>query len=341
MANDNNSPQQPGTDERRAERSLLWTMGLVLVAIAVVAIIGFVFLNRPDDLIEGQVEGTTVRISGKLPGRVVEFFVEEGDTVAAGDTLVHIHSSVADAQLVQAEAMQRVAEAQNRKVDAGTRRQIIQAAADMAEQARAAVTIAEKTYRRMDNLYKEGVVSEQKRDEARAAYDGARAALATAESNLSLARAGAQSEDKASTAALVQAAGGAVGQVNAVLADSYLIAPADGTIDVIYPEPGELVAMGAPIMSLLRADKRWITFNVREELLADLPMGKRVTVMIPALGKKEIEAEVYYIRDRGSYATWRSTKNNGSWDSRTFELKVRPTAEVDGLRPGMSAVYYK
>ncbi len=341
MANENNTvkPQQP--DETRAERSLLWTMGLVMVAIAVVAVIGFVFLNRPDELIEGQVEGTTVRISGKLPGRVVEFYVEEGDSVEAGDTLVHIHSSVADAQLVQAEALREVAEAQNRKVDAGTRKQIIQAAADMAAQARAAVTIAEKTYTRMENLYKEGVVSEQKRDEARAAYDGARAALSTAESNLSLARAGAQSEDKASTAALVQAAGGAVGQVNAVLADSYLTAPAAGTIDVIYPEPGELVATGTPIMSLLRSDKRWITFNVREEMLQDLPMGKKITVMVPALGKKEIETEVYYIRDRGSYATWRSTKNNGSWDSRTFEIKARPTEAVEGLRPGMSIVYYK
>lgn len=337
MSDNNTSANVP--DERRAERSLLWTMGIVVLAVAVIAIIGFLFLNHPDDVIEGQVEGTTVRISGKLPGRVVEFYVEEGDTVQAGDTLVHIHSSVADAQLAQAEAMQEVARAQNRKVDAGTRSQIIQAASDMAAQARAAVEIAQKTYTRMENLYKEGVISEQKRDEAKAAYDGARAALATAESNLSLARAGAQSEDKESTAALVQAAGGAVGQVTAVLADSYLTAPAAGTIDQIYPEPGELVAMGTPIMSLLRLDKRWITFNVREELLQDMPMGKKITVMIPALGKKEIQAEVYYIRDMGSYATWRSTKSNGSWDSRTFEVKARPDSTVAGLRPGMSAIY--
>lgn len=341
MATDNNNSANFNTETRRAERSLLWTMGLVILAVAVIAVIGFVFLNRPDELIEGQVEGTTVRISGKLPGRVIEFFVEEGDTVQAGDTLVRIHSAVVEAQLTEAQAMQEVARAQNRKVDAGTRSQIIQAAADMVAQAQAAVTIAKKTYERMENLYKEGVVSEQKRDEAKAAYDGARAAKATAESNLSLARAGAQSEDKQSTEALVQAAGGAVSQVNAVLADSYLTAPFDGTIDQIYPEPGELVAMGTPIMSLLRADKRWITFNVREELLENLPMGKKIKVMVPALGKKEIEAEVYYIRDMGSYATWRSTKSNGSWDSRTFQIKARPTEKIDGLRPGMSIVYDK
>jgi len=332
----NNSPQ---TSEQRAEKSLLITMGIVVVAVAVVAIIGFLFLNRPDEIIEGQVEGTTVRISGKLPGRVVEFYVKEGDSVRAGDTLVHIHSSIADAQLTEAEAMQEVARAQNRKADAGTRKQIIQAAADMVAQAQSAVTITKKTYERMGNLFKEGVISEQKRDEAKAAYDAAVAAKATAESNLSLAKSGAQEEDKQSTAALVQAAGGGVAQVKAVLADSYLTAPADGTIDVIYPEKGELVALGSPIMSLLKADDRYITFNIREELLEGLPIGKEIDVMVPALGQKNIKAKVYYVRDMGSYATWRSTKSTGSWDSKTFQIKVRPTEQVPNLRPGMTIIY--
>ena len=127
--------------------------------------------------------------------------------------------------------------------------------------------------------------------------------------------------------------------MQAVLEDSYLTAPFDGTIDQIYPEVGELVAMGAPVMSLLRTDDRWVTFNVREELLSDLTMGKEITVMIPALAKKEIPVKIYYIRDMGSYATWRSTKSTGSYDSRTFQIKARPTEQVDGLRPGMSAVY--
>ena len=327
------------TNTKKTERTLLLTMAIVVAVVAVIAIIGFVFMNKPDDIIEGQVEGTTVRISGKLPGRVVEFFVEEGDTVHAGDTLVHIHSSLVDAQLTQAEAMEEVAKAQNRKVDAGTRSQIIKAAYDLLQQANAAVTITEKTYRRMENLYKEGVMSEQKRDEAKAAYDAAVAAQGAAESQYSLAKAGAQKEDKESTAALVSAAGGGVAQVQAVLEDSYLTAPFDGTIDQVYPQEGELVALGTPIMSLLRKDKRWITFNVREELLNDLTMGKKIKVMVPALNKKEIEAEIYYIRDMGSYATWHSTKAAGSWDSRTFEIKARPTEDVAGLRPGMSIVY--
>ena len=331
MATDNNQ-------EKRANRSLLLTMACVVAAVLVIAIIGFIFMNRPDNFIEGQVEGTDIRISGKLPGRVAEFYVQEGDTVKAGDTLVHIHSSVVDAQLGQAEAMRTVATATDKKVDAGTRIQIINTAASLLSQAEAAETITKKTYQRMERLYGEGVISEQKRDEAKAAYDAAVAAKNAAASQLSLAKAGAQQEDKTAAEAMVKAADSGVAQVNAILEDSYLTAPFDGTIDQIYPEVGELVAMGAPIMNLLRTGDRYVVFNVREELLNDMPMGKELKVMIPALGKKEINVKVYYIRDMGSYATWRSTKSTGSYDSRTFQIKARPTEEIDGLRPGMSAV---
>lgn len=333
MQNDTNN------QERRANRTLLITMAFVVLAVLIVAIIGFLFMNRPDSYIEGQVEGTNIRISGKLPGRVVEFYAHEGDTVHAGDTLVHIHSTLVDAQLGQAEAMRTVAASQNQKVDAGTRKQIVAAAADLLRQAEAALTLATKTYERIERLYKEGVVAEQKRDEAKAAYDAALAARDAAASQLSLARDGAQREDKEAAAAMVQAANSGVEQVNAILEDSYLTAPFDGTIDQVYPEVGELVAMGAPIMSLLRTGNRHVVFNVREELLNELTMGKELKVMVPALGKKEINVKIYYIRDMGSYATWRSTKSTGSYDSRTFQIKARPTEEVDGLRPGMSIVF--
>ena len=328
-------------EQQSENRSLMTVMGIVVLAVIAIAIIGFVFMNKPPEIIEGQAEGTTVRISGKLPGRVMEFYVREGDTVAPGDTLVRIHSAVVEAQLTEAEAMQTVARAQDRKIDAGTRSQIVQAAADMLAQARAAESIAQKTYQRMQNLYSQGVISEQKRDEAKAAYDAAVAARGAAQSQLSLARAGAQKEDKQSAAAMVEAAGGGVSQVLALLADSYLTAPTAGTIDQIYPEPGELGATGAPIMNLLKADDRWITFNVREELLPELTMGKTISVMVPALGKKDIDVSIYYIRDMGSYATWQATKSTGDWDSRTFQIKARPTEKIPDLRPGMTVVYKK
>lgn len=326
-------------EAQKENKTLMGAFAIVVVVVALLAIAGFLFLNKPDEIIEGQADATAVRISGKLPGRVVDLYVEEGDMVKAGDTLVHIHSSLADAKLVQAMGMETAAKAMNRKVDAGTRSQIIQSAYDLWQQARSAESITKKTYDRMQTLYSEGVMSEQKRDEAKAAYDAAVAASSAAKSQYELAKQGAQSEDKESAAAMVDVAKGGVGEVQALLEDQYLTAPCDGQIDVVYPHVGELVSLGAPIMSLLKIQDKWITFNVREEYLQDMTLGKEIEVMIPALGRKETKAKIYYIRDLGSYATWHATKTTGDWDSKTFEVKARPTEQLHDLRPGMTVIY--
>lgn len=336
---DNNQSQQ--TTEQKENKVLLFSMCLLVVATIVLAIIGFVFLDKPDEIVEGQADATSVRISGKLPGRVMEFYVHEGDRVRKGDTLVHIHSSLAEAKLMQAQGMETVARTQENKVDDGTRPQIIATARQLAAQAEAAVTITEKTYRRMENLFNEGVVSEQKRDEAKAAYDAAVAAHKAALSQVSLAEQGAQHQDKESAAAMVDVAKGGVAEVESVLEDQYLTAPCDGQIDQIYPEVSELVMMGAPIMSLLRLDDKWITFNVREDLLKDMPVGGEIEIMIPALDKKKAKARIYYSRDLGSYATWQATKSVGQWDSKTFEIKARTLDSIPELRPGMTIIYLK
>ncbi|MCM1022389.1 MAG: HlyD family efflux transporter periplasmic adaptor subunit [Muribaculum sp.] len=334
--NDKPTPQQ----KAERERSISVTLIIIIIAVALLALIGFLFVNRHEEMLEGQAEATSVRISGKLPGRVVRFYVEEGQPVNKGDTLVHIHSSLAEARLYQAEAMQEVASAQNSKIDQGTRSQIIQGAYELWQQAKAARVIAEKTYNRMEALYKQDVVSEQKRDEAQAAFTATKAAEKAAESQYNLAKEGAQKQDKQSASALVDAAKGSVMEVEALLQDQYLTAPCDGEIDVIYPEESELVAMGAPIMSLLKTDDKFVTFNVRETLLADMPIGKQIDIFIPALDKR-VKAKIYYVRDLGTYATWRATKATGQWDSRTFQVKVRPEEQIPELRPGMTVIFDK
>ncbi len=331
--------QNISTQEKQAQGRLVAVTGIVVLLLAVLALVGFLFLTPPAEILEGQADATSVRVSGKLPGRVVEFYVHEGDSVHAGDTLVHIHSSLAEAKLMQAEAMQRAAAAQNEKVDAGTRTQIVQSAYEMLQQATAAKNITKKTYDRMEALCRQGVISEQKRDEALAAYQSAQAAEAAARSRYQMAKEGAQKEDKESAAAMVNAARGGVKEVEAVLEDQYLTAPCDGQIDVIYPNVGELVALGAPIMDVLRLDDKWVVFNIRETYLKDITMGKEIDIEIPALGGLKTKAKVYYIRDMGTYAVWRATKVTGDWDTRTFQVKARPVEPIPDLRPGMTVIY--
>ncbi len=336
----NTSTSNP-TPEQRENKALLFAIGAVAVLCIALAIVGFLFLNKPPEIVQGQADATSVRISGKLPGRVMKLYVKEGDMVHTGDTLVHIYSSLAEAKMAQAQGMETVARTQDKKVDAGTRSQIIAAAADLVSQAEAAVEITKKTYTRMENLFKEGVISEQKRDEAKAAYDAAVAGLGAARNQHSLAKAGAQSEDKESAAAMVNVAKGGVAEVESVLEDQYLTAPFDGQIDQVYPHESELVMLGAPIMSLLKLEDKWVTFNVREDLLSEMPLGGEIEIMIPALDKKKVKARIFYSRDLGSYATWQATKSVGQWDSKTFEIKARTLEPVAELRPGMTAVYFK
>lgn len=319
------------------DRKLMFALGGVLMAFAVLAIIGFLFVNKPPEILQGEADASSIRIAGKLPGRVVELFVREGDLVNEGDTLVHIHSSLADAKLMQARALEDAAVAVNRKVDAGSRPQIIRSAYDLWQQAEAAVGISCKTYERLETLFKQGVVSEQKRDEAKAAYDAALAGADAARSQYELALQGAQSEDKTQALAMVTVAEGGVAEVESLLEDQYLVAPCSGQVDVIYPQVGELVSIGSPIMNLLRLDDKWVTFNVREEHLKDFAIGGEKTVMIPALNI-EAPVEVFYIRDLGTYATWHATKTTGDWDSKTFEVKARPLRDIPDLRPGMTVL---
>ena len=322
----------------KKERSLVVGLIALIVIIVVLALIGLFLLKPEPQIIQGQAEATQVRVSEKLPGRVVEFMVEEGQHVLAGDTLVHIHSSLVEAKLSQAEAMETVAKAQNKKVDSGTRVELLNSAYDMWQQAQAGLTIAKKTYERMQSLYKKGVVSEQKRDEAEAAYKAMVATESAAKSQYEMAKAGAQAEDKAAAAAMVAAAQGSVAEVESILSDSYLTAPTDGEISDIFPNVGELVSLGAPIMNVLKLDDMWVSFNVREDLLENLTMGAEVQAIIPALENKEVTLKVFYIRDMGSYAVWRATKVTGQYDAKTFQVKARPVEPVDNLRPGMSVL---
>lgn len=330
--NNGNESQQKGK-----EQSLIFTVILVVLVIAAFAVSGFLFLKPGPDTVQGMGDATEIRISGKLPGRVVKLYVSEGDYVKKGDTLVHIHSSIADAQLAQAMAVESAQQATVQKVDAGTRPQIVASAKDLWNQAQAAAGITQKTYERMEMLFDKGVISEQKRDEAKAAAEAARAAESAARSQYELAVAGAQKEDKAAVEAMAKAAAGGVQQVDALLEDQYLLAPVDGNISVVYPNESELVALGAPIMSLQKSDY-WVVFNMRENYLKDIDEGTKIRVKIPALDREET-LTVFYIRDLGTYANWQATKATGDYDARTFEVKARPEAAIPNFRPGMSVIY--
>lgn len=314
---------------------------VVLIVTVGVSVIGMSLMSRQPMVLQGQVEATEIRISGKLPGRVDSFLVQEGDWVKAGDTLVVINSPTIEAKYRQVNALEQVAQEQNKKIDAGTRRQIIATALQLWNKTQSDLTLAQTTYQRILTLYKDSVVTSQRKDEVEAMYKAAQAAERAAYQQYQMAVDGAQSEDRAAARSLVDAARSTVDEVSALLVDSRLTAPEDGQIATIFPKRGELVAPGTPIMSLVVMSDAHVVLNIREDLMPQFKMGGTFKADIPALGKKDIEFRIYYISPLGSFATWKSTKQTGSYDMQTFEIHARPVQAVKGLRPGMSAIVNK
>ena len=327
--------------EKTQHKNILLAISAFTIVVIVVAVIGFVcFGNNDDNVIQGEVEVSEYRVSSKLPGRIAEICVTEGDFVHKGDTLAILDVPEVEAQKRAAEATQDAAKAVSDMADNGARKEQILAAYQLWQQAVAASDITEKTYKRLQNLYNEGVISAQKRDEAFAAYKATQAQVLAAKSQYDMAKSGARNEERKAASDQANAAKNATDVVKSLLRETVQIATADGEVSEIFPKVGELVGLGSPIMSISEMNDMWGTFNIREDQLNGMKVGDTFKAYCPAFDK-EIEMKVYHIKDQGSFAVWKATKTNGQYDIKTFEVKARPSKPVEGLRPGMTLIIRK
>lgn len=315
---------------------LLAVVGLITV-IVLVGLIGFFTLSKNEEIIQGEVEVSEFRVSCKLPGRISKILVEEGQFVHVGDTLAILEIPEATAQQKVAEATEGAVSALSSLADSGTRKEIIESAEKLLDAALAANEIAEKTFNRINNLFNEGVISEQRKDEALAAYKATQAQVEGARSQLQMAKNGARSQEKEAAHKQAEAAKSAVDVVSSLLKETVQVAAVDGEVSAIYPKEGELVGLGSPIMNISIMKDLWATFNIREDQLNGMKVGDTFKAFLPAFNQ-EIELKVSHIKDAGSYAVWKATKTNGQYDVKTFEVKAKPTKAFEGLRPGMSLI---
>ncbi len=318
--------------------NLVIGVAALIVIILVIAIIGYIVSKPKPLVIQGEAEASEYRVSGKVPGRIEEMFVKEGQMVHKGDTIAFIDSPEVRAKLIQANAAKSAATAQSNKASNGARSEQIQGAYQLWQQALVQEDVMKKSLDRVQRLYEQKVVAAQKYDETKAKYDAAVAQTLAAKSQYDMAVSGARSEDKAAARALVEQASGAVQEVESYLGELYLTSPADGIVSATYPKVGELVGQGSPVASVIDLSDIWFTFNVREDYLHGMKQGDRITIIIPALDGKEVSATVNYIAVRESYATWKATKETGMYDAKTFEVRAVPDSNIEGILPGMSAI---
>ena len=323
--------------EKKQHKNIIITAACTTLVVAVVAVIGAMSIKQEPETIQGQVEVSEYRVSSKVPGRILEIRVKEGDYVNVGDTLAILAAPEVRAKMTQAQSAENAAAAMDEMANNGARQEQVRGAFAVLQQAKAGLEIAQKSYNRVQRLYDEGVMTAQKRDEAFANYKALEAQVKAAQSQYDMARNGARSEEKKAAAAQVNRAKGAVAEVNSYIHETMQIAQMAGEVSDVYPKVGELVGTGSPIMSVSLMNDIWGTFNVREDQLDGMKVGSIVTAFVPAF-KKEIRMKVYYIKDQGSYAVWKATKSNGQYDLKTFEVKARPMDKLEGLRPGMSLI---
>ncbi|ELX4198596.1 efflux RND transporter periplasmic adaptor subunit [Vibrio vulnificus] len=313
---------------------------LSLCAVGVVSWVGYSFYQayQPEPVrLQGMIEAQQYSISSKVPGRIEQVLVRKGENITKGQLVFTLHSPEIEAKLEQAKAGEKAAGALAQEAEKGARSQQIQAAKDQWLKAKAAADLMEKTYQRVNNLYNDGVVAEQKRDEAMTQWQAAKYTESAAFQMYEMAKEGVRDETKLAAAEKARMAAGAVAEVEAYANDTRIESWFDGEVSQVLLQSGELAPQGFPVVTVIDTQDAWAVLNVREDLLKHFQKDQTFSAYLPALDKK-IEFKVSHIAVMGDFATWRATDASKGFDLRTFEVEARPVTPAHDLRMGMSLV---
>lgn len=316
-----------------------WLLIILMIGLAAFIVWGvYKAAFPPKPPLQGQMEARTLSVASKSPGRIGRVLVKEGEMVAKGQPVAEMSLPGLEAKLAQVQAQEKAAQAKQSLVDEGLRPEQIDAAKAKWEAVAAQATLAEKTWRRIDALYKDGLVSAERHDEAKAAWQSASHDADAAREEYETARLGARTQEKAAAADLAAEARAGVAEVESLTDDAILVAPRSAQVDRVLLVEGELTSAGFPVLTLVDLADQWVTFNILEQDMPGIAIGKELTASVPALAKDKVVFEIYYISPRANYATWRSTREDSGYDMKTFEVRARPKQTEAGLRPGMSVL---
>lgn len=312
--------------------------GLLGIVILLFVAWGLYRAFQPQRLpLQGQMDAQEVNVSSKVAGRVGQVNVKLGDTVSQGQLLFQLTSPEVDAKVAQATAAAQAADAVAQKAQAGARPEEVRAAKANWQRAQTGAAIARTTYERVDNMFAEGVIARQKRDEAEAQWRAAEQQAQAARAQYDMANAGARPEDKSAASAQARQVGAVLTEAQVALAETKITAPVAGQVSKIQIQPGELAPQGFPVITLVNLADAWAVLQVREDEMAAFAMGSTHTANVPAL-KQQLTFKVSSVAVMPDFATWRAARPGGT-DLRTFEIRLRPAIRVEGLRPGMSVVF--
>jgi HlyD family secretion protein len=314
---------------------------VVIPVLLVLAAIVFVVLRArgPADALEatGTVEATDAALGFTVPGRLESVGVQEGDTVAAGALVAALDRSEVRSRREQAAAQVAAARALLQELERGSRPEEVTAARAAAKSAEDRYTDAARDADRMRALRERNVVSQQDLDKAITALEVARSARVQAAEQLRLVELGPRSERVTAARAQVAAAEGAVRALDATLAQMEVRAPFGGTVTVRHREPGEILAAGAPVVTLLHRDDRWVRIYVPENRIGTVRVGQAARITSDTFRDRRYGGRVVAIASEAEF-TPKTVQTREERVKLVYAVKVRITDDPGhDLKPGMPA----
>jgi HlyD family secretion protein len=332
---------EPDAAPQKASKSAAVKIAGLIVLILLLGLIAFGLWKsyQPKEVeLQGRVEAETIHVSTKVPSRIEEIYVHDGQKVTKGQELVRLFSPEVDAKKQQALATLQSALALQSTADRGSQEENIATLFANWQSLKAQQNLAQTTYQRGANLFKEGVISRQRRDEMHAAAVSAAEMTEASYQQYARAKRGSTPEQKSSADAQVDIAKAAVAEANALEAETKLVSPISGTVSKTYGKPSELVAMGVPVVSIIQSDDLWISLNVREDQYQSVYKAKSMSGYIPALDQTA-EFNIKQIDAEGDFATIKTTRQTSGYDIRSFKVHLAPAQAIPDLKAGMSVLF--
>ncbi|MFK5982856.1 MAG: efflux RND transporter periplasmic adaptor subunit [Flavobacteriaceae bacterium] len=315
---------------------------LILIVPVLIIIVGIIllFILKPNEndnrVFVGLFETTEIRVASEIPGRIETIYIKLGDKVEKGQLLATIESDILDAKIQQAEGMFDAASSVNDKANKGARTQEVVAAEDQYKMAQSQYSFAEKSFKRVEAMSKDSLVSQQQLDEITFKRDAAFDQMNAAKSIFEMAKEGARIEDKKAAKGQMNAAGGMVSEAKAYYKELEIYAPVSGEVSSKLAEESEVMPAGYPLFTIQKLEDIHAVIHVREDFLNNFKMGTEISGKLPAFNNNSQKFKVTYIAPMADFADWIPTADKGRLDMKTFEIHLTPISKIEGLRPGMS-----
>ncbi|HLV91715.1 MAG TPA: biotin/lipoyl-binding protein [Aequorivita sp.] len=278
----------------------------------------------------GKVKFETISLSSKLGGRISNIYVTEGQEVKKGDTLAYIDIPEVTAKMMQAEGAITSAQGQLDMAFNGATTEQLSQIEQKLNSGKAQLEFAQESYNRLENMYKDSLVSKQQFDEVRMKLSMAQAQVDALEAKRTEVRKGARSEQIEQAKGQLDRALGAKEEVASAASEKYIIAPTDMSIETVSLEVGELLTPGYALFNGYKKNSVYFRFTIPESKIYDFKPNQKLTIENPYTGE-EVEAKIIAINQLAQYANITSTAPLYGLDESIYELKVVPTENVENM----------